>query len=135
MNETVRNKMQTQQKTSHRSFDYGVGALVILAISIGLAIIVYAGGIQPFNLPDIPSWLLGPLGICTFIFGPLGAYTLIYSIVAGKESTYYLVWGTILVALAISSGLYGIVNTFIIAGALLIVLAVIGLIAYMRSRK
>jgi len=128
--------MQTQQKTSHRTFEYGVGALVILGISIGLAIVIYAGGIQPFNFSDIPSWLLGPLGFCTFIFGPLGVYTIIYSIIAGKESTYYLVWGTIILAVAIISGFYGTaVSPFIVIGALIIILAVIGLIAYMRGRK
>mgnify|MGYP001077009037 FL=1 len=128
--------MQPQQKTSHRTFEYGVGALVILAISIGIAIIVYAGGIQPFNLSNIPSWLLGPLGICTFIFGPLGVYTIIYSIVAGKESTYYLVWGTIILAVAVISGFYNTaISPFIVIGVLIILLAVIGLIAYMRGKK
>jgi len=128
--------MQTQQKTSHRTFEYGVGALVILAISIGLAIIIYAGGIQPFNFSDIPSWLLGPLGFCTFIFGPLGVYTVVYSIVAGKESTYYLVWGTIILAVAVISGFYNTaISPFIVIGVLVIILAVIGLIAYMRGRK
>jgi hypothetical protein len=128
--------MQTQQKTSHRTFEYGVGALVILAISIGLAIIVYAGGIQPFTLSDIPSWLLGPLGICTFIFGPLGIYTVIYSAVARKESTYYLVWGTIILAIAVVSGFYNTaISPFLVIGVLIILIAIIGLIAYMRSRK
>lgn len=127
--------MQTQQKTSHKTFDYGVGAFIILAISIGLAIIIYAGGIQPFNFSDIPSWLLGPLGICTFIFGPLGAYTVIYSAVARQESTYYLVWGTIILAVSVGSALYGTVPIAIIAGVLIILLAVIGLIAYMRGKK
>jgi hypothetical protein len=77
--------MQTQEKTSHKAFDYNVGALIILAISIGIAIIIYAGGVQPFNLSDIPSWFLGPLGICTFVFGPLGVYTVVYSVAARKE--------------------------------------------------
>ena len=121
--------------TERKPFDYNVGALIILAISIGLAIIVYAGGIRPFNFVNIPSWLLGPLGICTFIFAPLGVYTVIYSIIAGKESTYYLVWGTIILAVGVGSVLYGIVHIAIIAGALIILLAVIGLIAYMRGKK
>lgn len=128
--------MQTEQKNSRRVFDYNVGALIILAISIGIAIIIYAGGIQPFNFSDIPSWLLGPLGICTFIFGPLGIYTVIYSIVAKKESTYYLVWGTIILAVAVISGFYNTaISPFIVIGVLIIILAVIGLIAYMRGKK
>jgi len=128
--------MQTQQKTSHRVFDYNVGALIVLAISIGLAIIIYGGGIQPFNFSDIPSWLLGPLGICTFIFGPLGVYTVIYSAVARQESTYYLVWGTIVLAVAVISGFYNTaISPFIVIGVLIIILAVIGLIAYMRGKK
>ena len=128
--------MKTEQKTSHRALDYNVGALVILVISIGLAIIVYAGGIQPFNVSNIPTWLLGPLGICTFVFGPLGVYTVIYSVVARKESTYYLVWGTIILAVAVISGFYNTaISPFLVVGVLIILLAVIGLIAYMRSRK
>jgi len=122
--------------TEHKPFDYSVGALIILAISIGSAIIIYAGGIQPFNFLDIPSWLLGPLGICTFIFGPLGVYTVIYSVVARKESTYYLVWGTIILAVAVISGFYNTaVSPFLVIGVLIILLAVIGLIAYMRGKK
>jgi len=120
----------------HKPFDYNVGALIVLAISVGLAIIIYAGGIQPFNFSNIPSWLLGPLGFCTFIFGPLGVYTLVYSIAVRNESTYYMVWGTIILAVAVISGFYNtVVSPFIVIGVLIILLAVIGLIAYMRSRK
>jgi hypothetical protein len=114
--------------TEHKLFDYNVGALVVLVISIGLAAILYGGGIISFNL-------LGPLGVCTFIFGPIGVYTIIYSFIARKELTYYLVWGTIMFAVAVTSALYNIINIFIVAGILIIVLAVIGLIAYMRNRK
>jgi len=119
----------------HRSLDYNVGALVIFVISIGLVVIVHAGRNVPFSLFDLPTWFLGPLGVCTFIFGPLGFYTLIYSFVGRKEFTYYLVWGTIMFSLAVISTLYSILNPFIVVGVVMIILAVIGLVAYLRGKK
>ena len=121
-------------RTEPKPFEYGVGALVILAISIGLVIVVYAGGlVKDVNLLSLSTWLVGPLGVFTFVFGPIGVYTLAYSLVPSKDSTYYLVWGTIMFATAIASVFYSYI--FIVAGILIIVLAVIGLTAYMRSRK
>jgi len=111
--------------TERKSFDYNVGALVILVISLGAAAVVYAGNILTFNILNIPAWL----------FGPVGVYTLVYSFIAGKDSTYYLVWGTVMFAVAIVSAFYNVVNPFIVLGILLIVIAIIGLVAYMRSRK
>jgi len=125
------NKMETQR----RPLNYNVGAIVIFVISIGLAVVVYAARMIPFDLFNPPTWVLGPFGVLTFIFGPLGVYTLTYSFVAGKEWTYYLVWGTIMFAVAVASALYSIVNIFVVAGILLIILAVIGLVAYWRGRK
>jgi len=116
--------MKTEQKVSHKPLDYGVGALAVLVISVGVAAIVYTTMI-PLNLFNIPAW----------IFGPFGVYTLIYSFIAGKDSTYYLVWGTVMFAVALVSAFYGMIDPFIILGVLVIVLAVIGLIAYWRSRK
>ncbi len=117
--------MKNEQSTSRKSLEYGVGALVVLVISVGLAVVVYSAPIIAFDLFNVPAW----------IFGPFGVYTLIYSLVAGKESTYYLVWGTIMFAVAIISAFYNTVNPFIIIGVLAIVLAVIGLLAYWRSRS
>jgi len=116
--------MKTDQNVSHRPLDYGVGALVVLVVSIGVAAIVYSL-IIPFNLLNTPAW----------IFGPLGIYTLAYSFVAGKDSTYYLVWGSVMFAVALVSAFYTAVNPFVILGILAIVIAIIGIVAYQRSKK
>lgn len=49
---------------------------------------------------------------------------------------YYLAWGAIMVAVAIASVLYyNITYVIFVIGILVIVLAIIGLIAYMRRSK
>ena len=111
------------QNTS-KTLAYGVGALVVLVVSMGVAAIVYSL-IIPFNLFSIPAW----------IFGPLGIYTLAYSFVAGKDSTYYLVWGSVMFAVAIIFAFYNVVSPFVILGILAIVIAIIGIVAYQRSKK
>ena len=128
-------KTGNTMETKPRPLDYNVGAIVIFVISIGLAVVAYAARMIPFDLFNPSTWVFGPLGVLAFIFGPLGVYTLIYSFVAGKEWTYYLVWGTIMFAVAVASALYSIVNVFVVAGILLIILAVIGLVAYWRGKK
>jgi hypothetical protein len=116
--------MKTDQNAPTKSLDYGVGALVVLVVSIGVAAIVYSLFL-PFNLFNIPAW----------IFGPLGIYTLIFSVVVGKSSTYYLVWGSVMLAIAVISAFYNVVNPFVILGILAIVIAVIGIVAYRRNKK
>jgi len=112
-------------KTETKMFGYGVGATAVVAISVGLAAIIYGLGLLHFDLYVLPAWILGPLGV----------YTAIYSLAAGRESTYYLVWGTVLIAVAFISAFYNITYVLPILGVLVIVLAVIGVITYMRSRK
>ncbi|MGQ9625105.1 MAG: hypothetical protein ACUVT9_07025 [Candidatus Bathycorpusculaceae bacterium] len=112
--------MNTQRKV----FDYNVGALVILVISVGLAVAVYGAKIIPLDILNIPAWLLGPLGV----------YTVIFSFTASKEATYHLVWGIIMFAIATASAFYNMLNTFVVLGILLIVIAVIGIVAYWRSK-
>ena len=116
--------MKTDQNASHKPLDYGVGALVVLVVSVGVAAIVYSLVI-PFNLFSFPAW----------IFGPLGIYTLVYSFVAWKDSTYYLVWGSVMFAVAIISAFYNVISPFVILGILAIVVAIIGIVAYQRSKK
>jgi hypothetical protein len=116
--------MGTSQNAPSKSSGYGVGALVVLVVSIGVAAIVYSL-ILPFNLFNIPAW----------IFGPLGIYTLAYSFVAGRDSTYYLVWGSVMFAVALVSAFYNVVSPFVILGILAIVIAIIGIVAYQRSKK
>jgi hypothetical protein len=116
--------MGETKNTSQKPFDYGAGALIVLVISIGIAAIVYSL-ILPLNFLNLPAW----------IFGPLGIYTLAYSFIAGKNATYFMVWGTIMVAVAFIFGFYEVVNPVVILGVLVILIAIIGLITYQRSRK
>jgi hypothetical protein len=116
--------MEETKTTSRKPLDYGAGALAVLVISIGVAAIVYSL-ILPLNFLNIPAW----------IFGPLGVYTLAYSSIAGKNSTYFAVWGTVMVAVALIFGFYEVVPPAVILGALAILIAIIGIIAYQRSKK
>jgi hypothetical protein len=119
-----RDTMEPDQKAPSKPLDYGPGALVILVASLGVAAIVYSLPLLPFNLFNLPAW----------IFGPLGIYTLAYSLIARKDSTYYLVWGSVMFAVAIMFAFYTI-SPFVILGVLAIVIAIIGIVAYQRSKK
>ncbi|MCW4045381.1 MAG: hypothetical protein NWE94_07695 [Candidatus Bathyarchaeota archaeon] len=117
--------MANSENISSTAMPYGVGALIVLVVSIGAAAVVYGLSLLAFNLFSFPTWL----------FGPLGVYTLAYSFIARKGSTYYLVWGSVLFAVAMISALYAAVSPFVILGILAIVIAIIGIIAYQRSKK
>jgi hypothetical protein len=117
--------METEQKAPSKPLDYGAGALVVLVVSIGVAAIVYSLPLLAFDILNLPAW----------IFGPLGIYTLAYSLIARKDSTYYSVWGSIMFAVAIIFAFYNVVNPFVILGILAIVIAIMGIIAYQRSKK
>jgi len=117
--------MKTDQSVSHKPLDYGVGALAVLVASVGVAVIVYSLNVIPLVLFNIPAW----------IFGPLGVYTLAFSFVARQESTYYMVWGTVMSAVGVISGFYNVINPFLVVGILAIVIAIIGIVAYQRSKK
>jgi hypothetical protein len=112
-------------KTERKRFSYGVGAVAVLAISLGVALIFYGLGLIAFNFLNLLGW----------IFGPLGVYTVVYSFITKNQSTYYLVWGTIMVAVAIIGGFYNVVPWYLVLGILVIVLAVIGVIAYMEGKN
>jgi hypothetical protein len=112
-------------KTEPKRFSYGVGTLAIIAISIGLAAIVYSLSLLTFNAYNLVAWIIGPWGV----------YTVVYSFAASGETTYYLVWGTVMVAIGIISGFYNVIPALLVLGALLIALAVIGVAAYMKGRK
>lgn len=117
--------MKAGQTASSTSSSYGVGAVVVLVVSVGFAAIVYGMNLIPFNLFNIPAW----------IFGPFGVYTIAFSFVARNDSTYYSVWGSIMFAVAIISAFYEVINPFVILGILAIVIAIIGIVAYQRSKK
>jgi uncharacterized membrane protein HdeD (DUF308 family) len=111
-------------ETKH-GLDYGPGALIVLVVSIGFAAVVYGVNVIPFDFFNLPAW----------IFCPLGVYTLVYALIARKDPIYHLVWGTVMFAVGIVSAFYNIVNAFVVLGILLIVIAVIGIVAYWRSKK
>jgi hypothetical protein len=117
--------MTSDQKVPSKSLDYGPGALVVLVASLGVAAIAYSLPLLTFDFFNIPAW----------IFGPLGIYTLAYSLIVRKDSTYYLVWGSVMFAIALLSALYTTISPFVILGILAIVIAIIGIVAYQRSRK
>ena len=111
-------------KTEARRFGYGVGAIAVLAISLAVALICYGLALLPYDFFNLLGW----------IFGPLGISTVIYSFSAGNQSTYYLIWGAIMTAVGVVGGFYSIVPWFLVVGILVIVLAVIGVIAYMKGK-
>lgn len=104
---------------------YGVGALAVLAASIGAAIIVYGGGFILLDPLNLPAWLLGPLG----------AYTIIYSYTLRRDPVYYFIWGIIMLGIALASALYMVVNPAIIVGLVILVAVATGLAAYRRGGR
>jgi hypothetical protein len=118
-------RMMENKTASRKPFDYGAGALIVLVVSVGIAAIVYGLALLPLNFLSIPAW----------IFGPLGIYTLAYSSIADGQSAYYAVWGLVMVAIAVIFGFHNVVNPVVILGILAILIAIIGIVAYQRSRK
>ena len=116
---------ETKTTVYKQPFAYVAGGIVVLVISLAVAAIVYGSALLSLNYLNIPAW----------IFGPLGIYTLAYASIAGRESPYYSVWGVVMVAVAVIFGFYNIVNYVVILGIMAILIAIIGLIAYQRSRK
>ena len=112
-------------QNTFKSLSYGVGALIVLVVSAGVAAVVYGLALLAFELFSIFAWF----------FGPLGVYTLAYAAIAQKEATYYVVWGSIMFTIAVVSAFYAVVNPLVILGVLAIVIAVIGIVSYQRSKK
>jgi hypothetical protein len=115
--------VETEQSFK-KTFGYGTGALIVLALSIGLAAVAYGGNFFPFYIFNLPAW----------IFIPLGIYTFVYSLIAPTEAIHYLVWGSVATAVGFASALYNVISIFVIFGALIIVIAIINLIAYVRRK-
>ncbi len=112
-------------QTTSKPIAYGVGALIVLVVSVGVAAVVYGLALLAFDWLSVLAW----------VFGPLGVYTLAYAFVARKDSTYYVVWGSVMFAVALVSAFYTWVNPLVIVGVLAIVIAIIGIVAYQRSKK
>ncbi|MEM2108408.1 MAG: hypothetical protein QXL10_03890 [Candidatus Bathyarchaeia archaeon] len=113
-----------EMENSRKTLTYRVGALAVLVASLGCAAVVYGLPLLVFNLLNLPAW----------IFGPIGAYTLAYAVIAGNDATYYLAWGSIMLAVALISALYTLVNPLVIVGVLAVIIALIGILAYQRSK-
>ncbi|MBS7635970.1 hypothetical protein KEJ37_01265 [Candidatus Bathyarchaeota archaeon] len=114
--------MESKRKAS--SFGYGAGALAVLVASLGFAAVIYSINIISFEYLNLPAW----------IFGPLGVYTLLYSFFSPKDPIYYLVWGVIMTCIGVVSATYAVVPPLLILGILLIIIAIIGIAAYKRSK-
>ena len=102
--------------------DYNIGALVVLMLSIGVVLIAYSGGILVFNVVGLTSWILGPLSI----------YTVLYALWFKIDRLYYLFWGLVMMALALSSSLSLLVHPLIVLGLFLMAITLIGFSAYWR---
>lgn len=113
-----------ESRKNATSLGYGAGALAVLVISLGLAAVIYSVKIITFDLLNLPAW----------IFVPLGVYTLVYALFSRKDPIYYLVWGIIMTCVGVVSAAYAVVNPLLILGILLIIIAVIGIAAYKRSK-
>lgn len=116
------NLMGRYTKSEEQS--YGIGALIVFAISLGFAAIFYGGGILVFE----------PLNLLAWALGPLGAYTVLYALRVRRDSLYYLSWGLIMLTIGLASALYNVVSVIVLFGLLIIVLAVISLLAYWRRK-
>lgn len=116
--------MKISHNSPVKSSSYGVGALSVIVASLGTAAIVYSIVLR-FDIYSLSTW----------IFGPLGAYTLAYSVITRRNSLYYLVWGSIMVVIALASELCAVVSPFVMLGILAIVMAIIGIFAYQRNEK
>jgi len=111
-------------ESKRKAFSYGAGALALLVISLGLAAVIYSVNIIPFDVINLPAW----------IFVPLGVYTLFYAFFSRKDPVYYLVWGVVMTCIGVVSATYAVVPPLLVLGILLIIIAVIGIAAYKRSK-
>ncbi len=103
-----------------RGFNYNVGAVITLVLSIGVAAIVYGGGFLLFNLVTFIAWLSGPFGV----------YTLIYAMTSKEANRYF--WSLIYLAITAASLSYDVVSPIVVGGALLVALAVLAILAYLN---
>jgi hypothetical protein len=103
-----------------RRLEYAVGALAVIVSSIGVAFTVYSMDVLVFDIVDVVFWLLGPLGV----------YTVLYALWFKRDRLFYLYWGLVMVALALSSATYPLIHPLTIIGILLVVLVLIGFSAY-----
>ena len=102
-------------------FRYRIGSAIIVVLSLGFATIIYGIGFLPFDFLALIAWALGPLGL----------FTVITAFTEEKDTAFYLSWGSILLALALASLVYSLINVVVIFGGLLVTLAIISLVAHL----
>lgn len=99
-------------------------ALSVLVIFLGIAAVLYGMNVLPFDIFNLPAW----------VFCPLGVYSLIYALTLKRGSLYYAVWGLVMLAIGVVSASYSLLNPIVVLGILLIIIAVICMFAYWRSK-
>jgi hypothetical protein len=104
-----------------RRIGYGVGALAIFVISLGVAAVVYGSGLLILSLL---TWILAPLGI----------YTIVYGLVNRRDTLYYVVWGLVIFVIALIPIVQAVMSPIVILGLLLIILPVMALLTYWRRK-
>lgn len=109
---------------NRRLRNYSAGALVVLFISMGVAIVVYVLNMLPFSAIHLLSW----------IFVPLGIFTCVFAVFAGSDFFYFFVYGFVMLLIGIMTVTFTFIAPLLLIGILLIVLAVIGIIAYWRKK-
>ena len=97
---------------------------MVLFIFLGVAMVVYTLNMFPF------SWV----HLLTWIFVPLGFFTCLFAVFAGRDLFYFLVYGIIIVLIGLLPVTSPFVAPMVLIGVVIIVLAVIGIIAYWRKR-
>lgn len=105
--------------------NYGLTALFVFITSMGVAAMVYGGGLLAFD----------PLNLIALVISPLGVYTLIYALRAQRDRLYYLSWGLIMLIVGLSLALHKLVNVIVFFGLLLILLASLGLLEHWGRKR
>jgi hypothetical protein len=120
------NKNQQMGKSFpvHRLRNYGAGALAVLIISLGVAIVAYQLNMLPFSLLHLITW----------IFVPLGVFTCVFAVFAGRDFFYFFVYGFVMLLVGLMPVTFTFVAPMVLIGVLVIVLAVIGSIVYWRKK-
>jgi hypothetical protein len=75
-----------------------------------------------------------PIYLLTWVFLPLGIFTCLFAVFASRDLFYFLVYGTIMTLVGLLPVTFPFVAPMVLIGILVIVLAVIGIVAYVRRR-
>ena len=96
---------------------YAVGSGILIAYGLGLL---------AFKLIHVLVWL----------FGPWGFYTLIYGLAKRGERAYYVLWGIIMIFLALLAPAHQLKWPLLpIIGILILLVAMLAAVAYLAGRR